>query len=156
LNNPHFIDGMDARHVTLFDDEECRALEQALVDRLYEFNVEATGYADGRLMGGSIRSDAGDLMAGYSGHSWGRCCVITHLWVAESCRGRGLGRRLLESAAAEALRANCTQVILSTHSFQAPGFYERMGFDRMASVEDWPHGHSTAIYRKVLARGPGT
>ena len=68
--------------------------------------------------------------------------MVTHLWVAENCRSQGLGRWLLESAEAEALRRNCSQVILSTHSFQAPGFYERQGFAPVASVQDWPAAHS--------------
>jgi GNAT superfamily N-acetyltransferase len=147
---------MNTRHPILLDEEDCRELEQALVDRIYEFNVQATGYGDGRLIGGCIRSEAGDLVAGCSGHTWGGCSVVTHLWVTESCRHRGLGRWLLQSAEAEAFRRNCSQVILSTHSFQAPGFYERLGFARVASVEDWPKGHSATVYRKILVRDPGT
>jgi GNAT superfamily N-acetyltransferase len=150
VNDTHCIDDLNARHVTLLDEEEAGALEQALVDRIYDFNVEATGYSNGRLIGGSIRSDTGELVAGYSGHTWGGCCVITHLWVAAGRRGRGLGGRLLESAESEALRRHCTQLIVSTHSFQAPAFYERAGFDRVATVADWPTGHSTGIYRKAL------
>lgn len=156
MNTSHSVHDMNTRHPVLLDEEDCRELEQALVDRIYEFNVQATGYGDGRLIGGCIRSEAGDLVAGYSGHTWGGCCVVTHLWVTESCRHRGLGRWLLESAEAEAFRRNCSQIILSTHSFQAPGFYERLGFARVASVEDWPKGHSATVYRKILVRDPGT
>jgi GNAT superfamily N-acetyltransferase len=147
---------MNPVQLPLLDEDGCRELESELVDRIYDFNVDATGYADGRLIGGAIRNDAGDLIAGYSGHTWGGCCVITHLWVAQSFRGRGLGRQLLESAETEALRRNCRHAIVSTHSFQAPGFYERMGFDPVATVADWPAGHSAAIYRRILPRTPGT
>lgn len=150
MGTANFIDGMNARDLGPLDDSQCRELEDVLVDRIYEFNVQATGYSDGRLIGGCIRTDAGDLVAGYSGHTWGGCCVITHLWVAQSSRRRGIGRRLLENAGSEALRRNCTQIILMTHSFQAPAFYERMGFDLVASVADWPTRHSTGVYRKVL------
>ena len=127
----------------------------ALADRIYEFNARATGYRDGRLLGGCVRTDADELIAGFSGHTWGGCCTITHLWVSEKHRGQGLGAALLEGAEAEAVRRDCAHVFLATHSFQAPEFYERMGYARVCAVSDWPRGHSNIFYRKVLQRANG-
>lgn len=143
-----------AFEVTPLDEFESRELEELLVDRIYEFNAKATGYSDGMMIGGCVRTPAHDLVGGYSGHTWGGCCVITHLWVAKSSRGQGLGRRLLQSAESEAARRHCANVVVATHGFQAPGFYERMGYARVASIADWPMGHSSIFYRKVL-RGDG-
>jgi hypothetical protein len=41
-------------------------------------------------------------------------------------------------------------LILATHSFQAPRFYERLGYQRICTVEDWPVAHSNTVYRKPL------
>ena len=120
------------------------------MDRVYEFNARATGYFDGRLVGGRMLGDSGEIVAAFSGHTWGGCCVITNLWVQESLRGSGLGRALLEAAEAEAMRRDCAQVVLSTHSFQAPTFYERLGYQRHAVVQGWPKGYSGIIYLKRL------
>jgi ribosomal protein S18 acetylase RimI-like enzyme len=49
----------------------------------------------------------------------------------------------------------CGQVLLSTHSFQAPGFYERLGYEREASIEGYPKGHANVFYLKKLAREDG-
>ena len=72
------------------------------------------------------------------------------VWVANSQRGLGLGRALMQAAEAEALRRGCRQVVLSTHSFQAPRFYERLGYVRQAVIEGEPAGHSNIVYAKRL------
>jgi hypothetical protein len=41
-----------------------------LDDRIYEFNVAATGISDGRLLAVSVKDPQGKLIAGLSGHSW--------------------------------------------------------------------------------------
>src|SRR5438552_2991908 len=114
---------MKPTRIELRSEEECHELEAFLVERIDEFNAKATGYFDGRLVGGDIRNEAGEIIAAFDGHTWGSCCVVAHLWVHESHRGQGLGVALLRAAEAEATRRGCEQVVLSTHSFQAPAFY---------------------------------
>ena len=148
---------MNTHCVEFVDDQECPELEAFLVDRIYEFNVLATGYVDGRLVGGRLRNEAGEVIAAFNGHTWGGCCVVVHLWVHEGWRGRGLGRALMQVAEAEAVRRGCEQVVLSTHSFQAPAFYERLGYARRAVIPGQPKGHADIIYVKRLQdRGIGS
>jgi len=129
------------------DDASLNAL---LGDRLYEFNAGATGMDDGEFLFVSVRDESGNLVAGLSGHSWGGCCEVTQLWVHEQRRGRGLGRAVMMAAEREATRRNCAQIILSTHSFQAPEFYEKLGFERLAAVPNYPRGHENILYIKYL------
>jgi GNAT superfamily N-acetyltransferase len=151
---------MTTPHFELCDERECRDLEDFLVDRIYEFNARATGCLDGRLVGGRLRDEAGDVVAGFNGHTWGGCCVLVHVWVHEALRGRGLGRALMHAAESEAARRGCGQVVLSTHSFQAPAFYERLGYARLAVIPDQPKGHADLVYVKRLrgaaAAGPAS
>ncbi len=137
-------------HVELLDEAATQALEADLVERLYAFNAKATGRADGRLLGGALRDEHDELIGGFSGHTWGGVGVITHLWVNEAHRGRGLGQALLREAEAEATRRQCRVVILATHDFQAPPFYEAEGYERIATIADWPIGHANHFYRKSL------
>ena len=141
---------MNTPSVELCEERECQQLEAFLVERIYEFNARATGYFDGRLIGGRVRDEAGEVIGAFNGHTWGGCCVIAHLWVHESHRRRGLGRTLLQAAEAEAARRGCEQVVLSTHSFQAPAFYERQGYEKQAVIHGRPKGHSDVIYAKRL------
>jgi ribosomal protein S18 acetylase RimI-like enzyme len=137
------------------DEPQCDALAAFLADRIYEFNAKATGYFDGMLLAGCVRSDTGEVIAGFNGHTWGGCCELSHVWVHEQYRGRGLGTLLLRSAEAEAVARGCVQVVLATHSFQAPGFYERLGYERKYTIEGRPNGHADIIYIKVLQRENG-
>ena len=136
--------------IALFDEAKCQALESFLVERLYEFNSHTTGYFDGKLIGGAILGTKGEIIAGYCGHTWGGNCELTNVWVSEGCRGKGLGKALLDSAEAEAVRRQCSQIVLRTHSFQAPGFYEANGYKCRFVLENVPAGYSDMVYIKVL------
>jgi ribosomal protein S18 acetylase RimI-like enzyme len=136
--------------VLLLDERQCEELESFLVDRIYEFNSQITGYFDGELLGGSVSDTEGKIIAGFCGHTWGGSCELTNVWVDEKYRGQGLGRALMQSAEAEARRRGCRQVVLLTHSFQAPSFYEANGYERKFVIKDLPMGHSDIVYVKVL------
>ena len=142
--------------VELCDESECLRLEAFLVDRIYEFNANATGYFDGKLLGGQVRDASGEVIAAFNGHTWGGCCTISHLWVHESHRGFGLGRQLLRAAEAEAVQRRCEQVVLSTHTFQARDFYEWLGYEKHAVIHGNPKGHANATYVKRVKPPHGT
>jgi GNAT superfamily N-acetyltransferase len=124
-----------------------------LEDRLYEFNAATTGIFDAEGLAIFGRDGQGQVVAGLCGHTWGGCCEIRQVWVHEDHRGRGIGRRLLELAEAEARRRGCFQVILLTHSFQAPVFYHKLGFEVVGSLADYPRGYQHLTMRKVLRSG---
>ena len=76
--------------------------------------------------------------------------MLSHVWVHERYRGQGLGTLLLRSAEAEAIARGCMRVVLATHSFQTPRFYERMSYERKYAIDGSPKGHADIIYVKVL------
>lgn len=130
--------------------EDNRALDDFLEDRLYEFNVEATGFADGQALFASVTDESGATVAGLAGHTWGGCCEITKLWVHPSGRGRGVGTGLVRAAELEARRRGCERIVLSTHSFQAPQFYEKLGFERLCAIPGYPRGYEEIVYTRTL------
>ena len=69
-------------------------------------------------------------------------------------RGQGTGRRILIAAEEEALRRGCRYAWLDTFSFQARGFYEKLGYSVFGTLEDYPAGHSRYFLRKTLGE-PG-
>jgi ribosomal protein S18 acetylase RimI-like enzyme len=125
-------------------------VEAFLVERIYEFNAAATGYRDGESFSATHRDKSGVIQAGISGYTWGGCCYITNLWVHDSKRGQGFGSRLLRAAEVHARTKGCVVMLLSSHSFQAPGFYERLGFTPQAVVVDHPPGHTNIHFAKRL------
>lgn len=134
--------------LTVEDDpsgEEVRFLEE----EIYRFNVAATGLTDGRLLSVILRDEAG-VLAGVFGHTWGGVLEVRYLWVREDMRRRGYGRRLLAAAEEEAVRRGCTQATLDTHSFQAPEFYQRLGYEVYGVMDHYPRGHSKLHLKKDL------
>ena len=75
---------------------------------------------------------------------------IDLLWVRDDQRGHGLGARLLAEAEAAIRRRGCDRVALSTHSFQAPGFYARFGYTECGRTPGYPHGHDDIHLVKYL------
>ncbi len=122
---------------------------QLLESRLDEFNLSHTGIRDVRYLSIIVRNrDA--AVGGLYGWTWGGCLEVKTVWVDEAWRGRGVGTRLLTMAETEARARGARQIILSTHSFQAPDFYSRFGFEVAGYIDDYPIGHRSIYLRKGL------
>lgn len=126
------------------------ALRDRLDKEIYAFNAAATGHDDGRELSIAVHGENGDLLAGLTGWTWGGCGYVELLWVRDDQRGSGLGAQLLSAAEAEIRRRGCDRVALSTHSFQAPGFYARFGYSECGRTPGYPHGHDEIHLLKHL------
>ena len=109
----------------------------------------ATGLGDEVDLAIFVR-DAGRVVAGISGWTWGDCCELQNLWVEPSLRGRGLATRLIAAAEAEAAARGCSQTVHFTYAFQAGALYEQNGYELVGRVEDFPSGTDVLWYRKSL------
>lgn len=75
---------------------------------------------------------------------------IDSLWVDEFCRGKGLGRKLMEIVEREAIKRGCTFAYTNTFSWQAPGFYQKLGYSLYGKLDDFPQNCSLSYFRKLL------
>ena len=121
-----------------------------LNEQINAYNFESTGITDGRLLSVFVRDPNGQLMAGVYGWTWGGCCEIKYLWVREDQRGQGYGSQLLAAAEGEAIARGCQQIVLSTHSFQAPRFYQKLGYIAVGVYDDYPKGYQQIFLWKQL------
>ena len=128
-------------------------LSDTLSERINDFNAETTGFDYGRRLGAAISGPDGSLEAGLTGWTWGGCCYIEYLWVRADVRRAGLGSRLLAAAEVEAGARGCFQMIVFSHTFQAPGFYLRHGYVEYARTENSPRGHADIHFMKQLPAG---
>jgi GNAT superfamily N-acetyltransferase len=123
---------------------------QFLEDRLYDYNVEQTGIDDGQEFAFFVRDDHREIRAGVAGWMWGGSCYIRSFWVHQELRGQDLGTRLLQAVEREARKRGCQQIVLESFSFQAPGFYQKLGFETFAILDNHPRGHQHHYLRKGL------
>lgn len=126
-----------------------------LEDHLYGHNREATGHHDGQGLAFEVLDQQGIPFGAVAGYTWAGMAEIRQLWVDKNHRGYGWGRKLIEAAIAEAIARGCQHMWVTTHSFQAPGLYEKCGFQRAAELSDWPPGHTKIILRRRLEVGSG-
>ncbi|TWT24867.1 GNAT family N-acetyltransferase [Planomicrobium sp. CPCC 101110] len=98
------------------------------------------------------RNDAGEIIGGVTGTIYWQHMHIDFLWVDEAERKQGIARQLMEQIEAYARSMNCRLMIVETFSFQAPGFYRKMGFREFGKIEDHPAGHSFHYFEKWLAK----
>jgi GNAT superfamily N-acetyltransferase len=67
--------------------------------------------------------------------------------IEKTLRGQGYGTKLLLEVEAEAKRKGCTAIMLDTFSFQAEGFYSKLGYQRVGVIEN-QIGKYDRIYMK--------
>jgi GNAT superfamily N-acetyltransferase len=117
-------------------------------DRLYEHNSAAAGRHDGRGLGFVIRDEGGTLIGVAAGYTWAGVSELRQMWVAQSQRGLGYAKALLDAFVEEARKRGVRRIWVSSYDFQAPGMYEKAGFERVAAFEGWPEGHVNVVLCK--------
>ena len=118
---------------------------------LHRFNFDATGLTQHHEVMLFVRDGAGAIKGGLLGYVWGDWLHITEIWLAEDCRRRGLGWKLLQRAERDASAAGARGAFLSTFDFQAPEFYRRYGYEVYGTLPDYPPGHTEYHLRKIFA-----
>ncbi|TNC74820.1 GNAT family N-acetyltransferase [Rubellimicrobium roseum] len=99
----------------------------------------------------------------WDGSRWlgGLTARLTQRWlflhllaVAPEAQGRGTGSALMRAAETEARKRDCLGIWLDTYSFQAPGFYARLGYEEVGRIPDYPPGHARIFLAKRLDGRP--
>lgn len=123
---------------------------QFLEDRLYEHNAAQTGKDDGHLFSFFIHNDQQEIIAGLAGWTWASACEIQTLWVHPAYRDQGYGSSLLKTVEEKARGRGCQVILVSSYSFQSPGFYQKHGYELAWCLTDFPPGHQHCYLVKRL------
>ena len=135
----------------------------AIHDALYSYNLSKTGSE--RLdvhaehfpeQFALLACDEDDTVHGGIAFHWEnapRHIFADYLYLDETLRGGGLGRRIMEELIAYAEARGAARIDLTTNTFQAPGFYLKMGFvitgETKAPVPWCPENVHYALLRKL-------
>ncbi|MGI2106537.1 GNAT family N-acetyltransferase [Shewanella frigidimarina] len=101
---------------------------------LRKFNVEHLGNETTLPLTIVARSDEGNVVGGVAGRTIYKNFLINVVWVDDQYRGKGLGRELMQIAEFEAIKRGCLIAQLDTLDFQAPTFYQGLGFNVIGTV----------------------
>ncbi|OHX16342.1 GNAT family N-acetyltransferase [Chromobacterium sphagni] len=125
-----------------------------IVAPLAQYNEGQAGPSHHRPLVIRLEDEEGQVAGGLWGYTNFGWLYVQLLAAPAAARGQGLGRRLMEQAEAEARARGCVGAWVDTFTFQAPAFYEGLGYQRFAELADYPPGHSRVFYHKRFEAEP--
>lgn len=113
---------------------------------LYEYNLSKTGrnrveitQEEDDELNCLVLFDSSDERTGgavYRFRDGGKTLFVEYLWIADSMRGTGSGVALVNEIVKQAQKNLCNKISLTTNTFQAPGFYHKLGFVTVHEIPD--------------------
>jgi len=128
-------------------------LKQLIREGLGAYNLTVTGCEEYYPVAIFLRDANDEVLGGVLGEIWAQWLFVSHLWLAAPLRRHGYGRKLLLAAEGYAAGKGCHGAYLTTFSFQARPFYEKLGYEVFAELDDFPPGHKHYFLKKRLAWG---
>lgn len=122
---------------------------RTLNDALGAYNEPFLPNANPQSLAVLLRGRGGGLRAGLDGFTYAGWLFIRYLWVHAELRHSGVGRRLMAEAERHARTLGCHSAWVDTFSFQAPGFYARLGYREFGRL-DYPPDHQRIFLKKPL------
>jgi GNAT superfamily N-acetyltransferase len=122
----------------------------AILATLAAHNDAAVGPTERRPVAIVVRDDGRAITGGLWGKIAYRWLFVEYLAIPPETRGKGIGRELMQRAEALAREAGCIGIWLDTYSFQARGFYEKLGFVVFGDIPDFPPGETRFFLSKRI------
>ena len=99
-----------------------------------------------------IRDSRNQIIAGLTGKTFWKWLHVEFLWVSEEHRGRSLGSRVMSAAESEAVKRGCIGSTLDTFSFQALGFYQKLGYQLVGTLSGYAGEYERHYLQKPLIK----
>jgi GNAT superfamily N-acetyltransferase len=139
----------------VFTDAPDGAARDPILRALIAYSESQSQPMSARPVAVLVKGEGGEIVGGLWGRTaWGWLHMDT-LYVPDALRGAGIGSQLVRTAEAEARRRGCLGAWLDTFSFQARGFYERLGYRVFGTIENQPPGHARHFLQKPFGGAPG-
>jgi ribosomal protein S18 acetylase RimI-like enzyme len=123
--------------------------KRAVLAGLRAYNAKQVGRIDHVPLSVTLREKR-NIVGAVVGDTHLGWLFVQWFWIDEKYRGKGFGEKLLTTAEAEARKRGAKNVYLDTWSFQAPGFYKKLGYREFGRLDDYPPGHYRAWMTKAL------
>jgi GNAT superfamily N-acetyltransferase len=120
----------------------------ALLGPLAEFNRDHAHAGDARPLAVLLRNGEGATIGGLWGNTLFAWLNIELLFVPAALRRKSVGREILVRAEAIAAARGCIGACLDTYDFQAPAFYDKLGYTLVGTIKDCPPGGARHFFQK--------
>ena len=117
---------------------------------LEAYNAAHGAAADKMPVGIYYEDNNGRKLAGITGNIFGNWLFIDFIFVDKSLRGQGVGKKLIAYIEENAKAKGCKYSFVSTNGFQSPGFYPKLGYTNVFSLEEFPRDGKRLYFTKKL------
>ena len=126
---------------------------QHISTQLRQYNVEQSS---GLSVDPDIRvrltlKDKEVPIGGIAGRAFYKSFMIDHLWIDKEHRRKGYGKKLLIAAEKIAKEHGCISAQTSSYSFQAPEFYQKLGYEVFGVFDGYPNGVKKLYLGKLFS-----
>jgi len=143
-------DGTVDPDITVTDELDPAELA-VITDGLRAYDLGQAGYYDFRPLAVFVRDpQTGKVVGGLHGRSEFGLVYIAWFFLPEDLRHARIGSRVLAMAEEEGRRRRCTRIALTTLSVEAPGFYQKQGYEVAATIDCDPPGLTRYYMMKRL------
>ncbi len=122
-----------------------------LENNINQFNIHLTGIPFGGEVAVLAYDGQDRLIGGANGFQWGDSFTVEFLWLEEPWRGLDLGSQIMQAIEQQAAQRDCKQLFLDTYNFQAIGFYQKLGYEVVGKIENFPTPYTHYFLKKDLS-----
>jgi predicted acetyltransferase len=125
--------------------------EAVLVDGIIQEAASAKGMERMTPFAFFIKNNERQIVAGVKGLTYYGCLYTDSLWVTASLRKQGFGTLLMRKVEELARERGCTFALVASMDWEAPLFYERLGYRVEVVREGYAKNSKMFVLRKELA-----
>ncbi|WP_070969560.1 GNAT family N-acetyltransferase [Vibrio sonorensis] len=115
-----------------------KAIKDTIYNELKSYNMRHLPAEDVVEYACVHKDESGKITGGLTAEIYTNTCFIEYLWVDDSLRGKGVGSQLVKAMEEEAKTRGVTHLYLDTYTFQAEGFYLKLGFEVVGRYRGFP------------------
>lgn len=121
-----------------------------ILQQIVQFNRRCAGEENYQKLAVFLRDADEKVVGGLVGCTYWQWLYVDVFWIHESHRKSGYGTTLIAAAEAEAIQRGCQYAYLDTFSFQAPEFYQKLGYVVFGELPNFPEGQRRFFLTKAL------
>lgn len=140
---------MDDLHLE-YDKAENSELEKYLSDSIVSYGLQQLRGKKPLKLFCCFRNARGEIVGAIMGSATLNMFFISHLFVEEKMRNKGIGTKLLSAMETYALQAGCNILRLNTLNKKTHAFYLNAGFEETACIADYMDGFDLVYYHKQI------